>query len=95
VEVHNADEIALALETKAKLIGINNRDLATMTIDRSTTRKLSGLVRAKDRLVVSESGMRSVDDIRELRPYCDAFLIGSSIMADKRPDKKLEEFVCA
>jgi indole-3-glycerol phosphate synthase len=95
VEVHNADEIVLALETKAKLIGINNRDLATMTIDRSTTRKLSGLVRAKDRLVVSESGMRSADDIRELRPYCDAFLIGSSIMADKRPDKKLEDFVCA
>ena len=95
VEVHNADEIALALETPAQLIGINNRDLATMTIDRSTTRKLSEIVRAKDRFVVSESGMRSADDVRELRPYCDAFLIGSSIMTDKRPDKKLEEFVCA
>jgi len=95
VEVHNADEIAFALKTKAQLIGINNRDLATMTIDRSTTRKLSELVRAQGRLVVSESGMRSADDVRELRPYCDAFLIGSSIMADKRPDKKLGEFLCA
>ncbi|MGA8378648.1 MAG: indole-3-glycerol-phosphate synthase, partial [Methanoregula sp.] len=73
----------------------NNRDLATMTIDRSTTRKLSNRLREENRLIVSESGIRSADDIRELRPYCDAFLIGSSIMADKRPDKKLEEFLCA
>ena len=95
VETHTAEEIELALATKARLIGINNRDLATMTIDRSTTRTLSAPVRAKGRLVVSESGMRSADDVRELRPYCDAFLIGSSIMAEKRPDKKLGEFLCA
>jgi indole-3-glycerol phosphate synthase len=95
VETHNAGEIELALATKAQMIGINNRDLSTMTIDRSTTRNLSEKVRSAGRLVVSESGMRSADDVRELRPYCDAFLIGSSIMADKRPDKKLEEFVCA
>ena len=95
VEVHNAEEIALALDTKAQLVGINNRDLATMTIDRSTTRKFSAPVRAKGRLVVAESGMRSADDVRELRPHCDAFLIGSSIMVDKRPDKKLGEFLCA
>ena len=95
VETHNAGEIELALATKAQMIGINNRDLATMTIDRSTTRKLSNRVREENRLVVSESGMRSADDVRELRPYCDAFLIGSSIMADRRPRKKLEEFVCA
>ncbi len=95
VETHNAGEIELALATKTQMIGINNRDLSTMTIDRSTTRNLSEKVRSAGRLVISESGMRSADDIRELRPYCDAFLIGSSIMADKRPDKKLEEFVCA
>jgi indole-3-glycerol phosphate synthase len=95
VEVRNAHEIECALLTRAQLIGINNRDLTTMTIDRSTTRNLSEKLRVNNRLVVSESGMRSADDIRELRPYCDAFLIGSSIMADKRPDKKLEEFLCA
>jgi indole-3-glycerol phosphate synthase len=39
--------------------------------------------------------MRSADDIRELKPFCDAFLIGSSIMEQQRPEKKLEEFVCA
>jgi indole-3-glycerol phosphate synthase len=39
--------------------------------------------------------MRSADDIREMKQYCDAFLIGSSLMADDNPGKKLEEFVCA
>ncbi|PKG32334.1 indole-3-glycerol-phosphate synthase [Methanoregula sp.] len=95
VEVHNAAEAESALDTQATLIGINNRNLATMTIDRSTTRILSGTIRGKGKLIVSESGMRSADDVREMRGYCDAFLIGSSIMSDKQPGKKLEEFVCA
>jgi indole-3-glycerol phosphate synthase len=95
VEVHNAAEVKTALATRAELIGINNRNLATLTIDRSTTRLLSESVRSTGRTIVSESGMRSADDIREMKPYCDAFLIGSSIMMHDRPEKKLEEFVCA
>lgn len=95
VEVHNAEEITTALATRAELIGINNRNLATLTIDRSTTRLLSESVRSAGRTIVSESGMRSADDIREMKPYCDAFLIGSSIMMHERPEKKLKEFVCA
>jgi indole-3-glycerol phosphate synthase len=95
VEVRNAREINDALLTRAEVIGINNRDLTTMTIDRSTTRVLSEKLRANGRIVVSESGMRSADDVREIRPYCDAFLIGSSIMRHAEPRKILEEFVCA
>ena len=95
VEVHNAEEVKIALATRAELIGINNRNLATLTIDRSTTRLLSESIRSAGRTIVSESGMRSADDIREMKPYCDAFLIGSSIMMHERPEKKLEEFVCA
>jgi len=95
VEVHNAAEVKIALATGTELVGINNRNLATLTIDRSTTRLLSESVRSEGRTIVSESGMRSADDIREMKPYCDAFLIGSSIMAHERPEKKLEEFVCA
>jgi indole-3-glycerol phosphate synthase len=95
VEVRTGAEAELALSTKAALIGINNRNLSTLGIDRSTTRTLSEKVRYDGRLVVSESGMRSGDDIREMKQYCDAFLIGSSIMAHEYPRKKLEEFVCA
>jgi indole-3-glycerol phosphate synthase len=95
VEVHNAKEVKTALATSAELIGINNRNLSTLTIDRSITRLLSKGIRSAGRLIVSESGMQSADDIREMKPYCDAFLIGSSIMEHKLPQKKLEEFVCA
>jgi indole-3-glycerol phosphate synthase len=95
VEVHNTNEVKTALATRAALIGINNRNLATLTIDRSTTRLLSESVRSAGRTIISESGMRSADNIREMKPYCDAFLIGSSIMTHERPEKKLEEFVCA
>ena len=95
VEVRTGDEARLALSTKTPLIGINNRDLTTLTIDRSTTRVLSEQVRVDGRLVISESGMRSADDVREMKGYCDAFLIGSSIMSHEEPKKKLEEFVCA
>jgi len=95
VEVHTPDEADRALATKTTLIGVNNRNLSTLGIDRSTTRVLSNRIRAGNRLVVSESGMRSADDVREMKPYCDAFLIGSSIMSHEHPRKKLEEFVCA
>ena len=46
VETHNAGEIELALATKTQMIGINNPDLSTMTIDRSTTRNLSERLRS-------------------------------------------------
>lgn len=95
VEVRTREEAECALSTKTSLIGINNRNLATMSIDRSTTRHISEQVRGGGRLIVSESGMRSADDIREMKQYCDAFLIGSSIMSHHYPGKKLEEFVCA
>ncbi|MFA5348381.1 MAG: indole-3-glycerol-phosphate synthase, partial [Methanoregula sp.] len=95
VEVHTRSEVESALSTNAKLIGINNRNLSTLRIDRSTTRLLSECVRSAGRTIVSESGILTCDDIREMKPYCDAFLIGSSIMAHDRPEKKLEEFVCA
>jgi len=95
VEVHTREEAEAALSTKTPLIGINNRNLSTMCIDRSTTRHISEQVRGGGRLIISESGMRSADDIREMKQYCDAFLIGSSIMSHHHPGKKLEEFVCA
>ena len=95
VEVRTRAEAELALLTKATLIGINNRDLSTLDLNRSTTKNLSEHVRRTGRLVVSESGMRSADDVRNLKQFCDAFLIGSSIMSHNHPGKKLEEFVCA
>ncbi|MDD1695585.1 MAG: indole-3-glycerol phosphate synthase TrpC [Methanoregula sp.] len=95
VEVHTVKEVKTALSTQTELIGINNRDLSTLTVDRSTTRLLSRRIRSAGKTIISESGMRSADDIREMKPYCDAFLIGSSIMSHACPQRKLEELVCA
>jgi indole-3-glycerol phosphate synthase len=95
VEVRTLHEAESALATNTGIIGINNRDLATLAIDRSTTRNISGRIRPGGRLIVSESGMRSAEDVREMKQYCDAFLIGSSLMSHDHPRKKLEEFVCA
>jgi len=95
VEVRSKAEAEEALSTKTTLVGINNRDLSTLTIDRSMTRLIAGQVQRDGRLIVSESGMQSADDIREMKHYCDAFLIGSAIMSHSRPREKLEEFVCA
>jgi indole-3-glycerol phosphate synthase len=95
VEVHTREEAEIALLTGAGLIGVNNRDLQTMEIDLGTTLALGPGIREAGRKVVSESGIRTPEDIRTLRPACDAFLIGSSVMASKDPRKALEELVCA
>lgn len=93
VEVHDQEEMRLALETDVEIIGINNRDLHTMKVDIETTKKLSTM--ARDRLIISESGIGSTSDVKNLKGFCDAFLIGSAIMSSENPRKMVEEFTCA
>lgn len=95
VEVHDRRELELALGTDAELIGVNNRDLATMEIETSTTTKLGDLLKEHGRMVISMSGIADPSDIRRLRGHCDAFLIGTAIMRSSRPEKTVEEFACA
>jgi indole-3-glycerol phosphate synthase len=95
VEVHTPAEAEIARATRAGIIGINNRDLATLKTNLATTRLLSPIIRSAGRIVVCESGVVSAADVRDLRPFCDAFLVGTAIMAHGEPEKKLEELVCA
>ncbi|MDD3856808.1 MAG: indole-3-glycerol-phosphate synthase [Methanoculleus sp.] len=95
VEVHDRDEMERALATDATLIGINNRNLETMTIDLSTTVRLAGAARDAGRIVVSESGITWPCDVRSLSRHCDAFLIGSALMSARDRRKRLEGFVFA
>lgn len=83
VEVHDDAEMARALALSAPLIGINNRDLRDLSVDRSTTTRLAPL--APGRLLVSESGIRSRPDAESLAGSVDAFLVGSALMHAKRP----------
>jgi indole-3-glycerol phosphate synthase len=95
VETHTAEEIRQAHAAGAGIIGINNRDLHTMKTSLLTTVYLSEVARRQESVIVSESGLTWPCDIRSLRRYCDAFLIGSAITASGNPKKKLEEFVFA
>ncbi len=81
VEVHNEAEVEIALNSRAKIIGINNRDLNTFNVDMNTTARLKSLI-PPDRTVVSESGIKERNDIEKLsRLGIDAVLIGESLMS--------------
>jgi indole-3-glycerol phosphate synthase len=80
VEVHNASELARAAKLEPELVGINNRDLATLTVDLATTEVLAPLVSARS-LVVSESGLASPADLARMAAVgVRCFLIGESLM---------------
>src|SRR5256714_3117670 len=80
VEVHTLAELERALETDARVIGINNRNLATFEVDLSVTEKLSEEVPAEI-LLVSESGIRTAEDLARIKACgVDAVLIGEALM---------------
>lgn len=80
VEVHDEGELERAVRLGATIVGINNRDLKTLTTDLAVTERLAPEVPAGV-LVISESGVRDHADVRRLAPIVDAFLVGSSLMA--------------
>jgi indole-3-glycerol phosphate synthase/phosphoribosylanthranilate isomerase len=84
VEAHDADEVRRAVALGAEIVGINNRDLKTLTVDLAVTERLAGLVPA-DRLVVAESGIKDRADVARLSRHADAFLVGSSLMKAEDP----------
>ena len=79
-EVSNEEEVYRAIELNAELIGINNRNLRDLSTDLATTESLRELI-PEDRVVISESGIYTHDDVKRLSPLCNGFLVGSSIMA--------------
>nr|WP_272490769.1 indole-3-glycerol phosphate synthase TrpC [Mesobacterium pallidum] len=80
IEVHNAEELERACHLSSSLIGINNRDLHTFETTLDTTRKLAKRV-PEDRLIISESGLNTPEDLSELALYgARCFLIGESLM---------------
>ena len=89
-EVSNAEEVQRAVDLKAKIIGINNRDLRDLSTDLATTEKLVPLIKqhaTHDYVIISESGIYSHQDVKRLAPLVDGFLVGSALMA--QPDVTL------
>jgi indole-3-glycerol phosphate synthase len=80
VEVHDERDVELALAAGATVIGCNNRDLATFRVDLAVTERLRRLV-PPVALFVSESGIRTADDVRRAREAgADAILVGESLV---------------
>lgn len=91
VEVHNETELETALASGARIIGINNRDLNTFETDMATTEHLRPLI-PKDKIVVSESGIKDKTDMEKLRWWgVNAALIGESLMASPDIAAKMRE----
>lgn len=83
VEVHNLAECMAALNSEARIIGINNRNLRTMQIDLATTEELAPIIREYDPdiIIISESGISTPRDaVRMVQAGADAILVGTSIM---------------
>ena len=83
VETHNEDEIKMALNSEAKIIGINNRDLKTFRVDIKTSLELQKFI-PKNKILISESGIKTLQDIKMLQENSfNGALIGESIMLSK------------
>ncbi|HEV2913291.1 MAG TPA: indole-3-glycerol phosphate synthase TrpC [Pyrinomonadaceae bacterium] len=93
VEVHSHEELSRALACGATLIGVNNRDLRTFGVSLDISVALA--LAAPDGLsLVSESGLRSGDDLRRLRSLgYKGFLIGETLMRAPEPDNALRELI--
>ena len=94
-EVHDKDDIEKANECGAGIIGINNRDLDTFRVKRSTTSELLPLI-PKGVVVVSESGIQTPGHIKMLKKYSvHAALIGTAIIKSGNIEQKVNELVLA
>ncbi len=89
VETHNEDEIKKALNSGAKIIGINNRDLKNFKVDINTSLKLKKYI-PKDKIIISESGIKTAEDIKILKQSgFKGALIGESMMLSKNKQQFL------
>jgi indole-3-glycerol phosphate synthase len=92
VEVHSQEELDVALNAGAEIIGINNRNLDTFVTDIETSRRLKTRI-PENKIVVAESGIRNKQDIELLtRAGINAFLIGEHLVTAPDIGKKLREF---
>lgn len=92
VEVHNLQELEVALELPNKLIGINNRNLHTFDVTLKTTYELLPAI-GSERIVVTESGILSPDDVWEMRRRdVHSFLVGEAFMREDEPGEALARF---
>ncbi len=93
VEIHTHEDLEKVGQTKAEIIGINNRNLYTFVVDIKTTFMLKLLI-PKDKIVISESGIKSNQEIQVLQEKgIDAILVGTTLMKSDNIKKKIKELL--
>ncbi|WP_230971016.1 indole-3-glycerol phosphate synthase TrpC [Nitrogeniibacter aestuarii] len=95
VESHSEGELDLALQLRTPLIGINNRNLRTFDVSLDFTIDQLGRI-PEDRLVITESGILSADDVKLMRSHnVNAFLVGEAFMRAPEPGQALKQLFAA
>jgi indole-3-glycerol phosphate synthase len=95
VEVHGSEELQRALNSGARIIGVNNRDLRTFQVSLNTSERLIAEV-PRDRILISESGLQSADSLFRLRKAgFRGFLVGEALMRALKPDAALRDLIAA
>lgn len=96
LETHGMAEFVRCAKTEADLLGINNRNLATLNVDLNVTKNVLRNCPHEGKLIVSESGVSTPADVKFLRECgADAFLVGSLVMAAENVEEKVRELVNA
>lgn len=92
-EIHDFKELEMALLINADIIGINNRDLKTSSIDLNTTFELKKEI-PFDKIVVSESGIKTREDVKRLQDAgIDSILVGTAFLEEVDIAKKIDELM--
>ncbi|RKE98193.1 indole-3-glycerol phosphate synthase TrpC [Ichthyenterobacterium magnum] len=93
LEVHNEAELHKSIMTSIDMLGVNNRNLKTFEVSLDTSKTLSELI-PNDFIKVSESGISSIEAIKELQPYgYKGFLIGENFMKTDNPGISAKQFI--
>ncbi len=93
VEVHDATELAIAIDAGARIVGVNNRNLRTLQVDVHASETLIGLM-PTGIVAVSESGLKTAADLQRLKALgYSAFLIGERFMAAADPGSELKNLL--
>lgn len=96
LETRSIDEFQKAVDSEADLIGINNRDLGTFQVDLGTTERILSHFESHGKVIVSESGIETPEDLQYLRRNgAHAFLVGTAIMASDDIGPKIRELVAS
>jgi indole-3-glycerol phosphate synthase len=93
VEVHNREELEIALKTGAKLIGVNNRNLKTFEVSLTETEQLASLVKSSGAFLISESGIHKKEDVERVRKAgANGILVGEALMRSSSLSQAFQDF---